>query len=766
MPRSWILSSVLCLTLALLGGEQRLSAQNSQGVPGRSTGEVVDANNLPVSGAHVLAKNGDLLAVSDSAGQFSLASDVVEVQIVAPGFAAASVAVAAPFPMRIVLNPASSSESVTVTAYLSPLASLDSPASTRVLSNAELNESASPVLDNKIRLIPGAELFRRSSSLVANPTSQGISLRGLGSTAASRTLVLSDNIPVLDPYGAWIHWEELPELSIGSIEVVRGGASDLYGSSAIGGVINILPVRATGNTFQYLSSYGSENTTDNTLLGTLHHGKWSGLAAGGLVRTDGYILTTPDERGTVDIPSNVHAQNGLVEIDRGFLATGRVFLRGSGFNEARSNGTPLQTNATRLWRYSTGVDWTSASGGSLVVRVFGDNEHYRQSFSTIAANRDSETFTRLGLTPAEELGAAAHWSQPVGAKLVILGGADTHDVRATDYETSYKLNVPSGILDTSARQRQTGIYGEALWTPAKWTLSAGGRVDHFSNFDALQWTSPPLALASLPDFSETVFDPRLGVARRLTNSFSLTASGFRAYRAPTQNELYRTGQVGQELTKANPNLRSERATGWETGFVLATHDNTVLRTSYFWTQVNRPITALTVSTTPTQITEVRENLGQIESRGVALDAETAPVRWLSLIGGYQYADATVTKFASQPVLVACGKPETTLVGCRIPQVARNMGTLQARFSDRKIGVLSLQGRMSGNQYDNDLNTYLLHSYFRLDAYASHEFFDRRLEVFAAGENLFDRAIEVGRTPTLTLGTPRVGRFGIRIRVGE
>jgi len=115
----------------------------------------------------------------------------------------------------------------------------------------------------------------------------------------------------------------------------------------------------------------------------------------------------------------------------------------------------------------------------------------------------------------------------------------------------------------------------------------------------------------------------------------------------------------------------------------------------------------------------------------------------------------VTKFA----------PEPALIGSRIPQVARNMGTLQARFSDRRVGALSLQGRMSGNQYDNDLNTYLLHSYFRLDAYASHDF-GHRLEVFAAGENLFDRDIEVGRTPTLTLGTPRVGRFGIRVRVGE
>lgn len=757
MPRGkiQIRSGCLALFLAVAGIVAPVFGQGDQSAAGQITGQVVDTQNSPIEGATIRAKNGSLLAFTDAKGRFSLPAGTAEIQAAAAGFTSVPVTIGAGPPQTIVLKPIGNPEFVSVTAYLSPLATLDSPASTRTLTTAELNESASPVLDNKIRLIPGAELFRRSSSLVANPTSQGISLRGLGSTAASRTMVLSDNVPVLDPYGAWIHWEETPELSIKSVDVVRGGVSDLYGSSAIGGVINITPVRATGNAFDLLSSYGSLNTSDNAVLGSLKGGKWSGLATGGLLRTDGYILTAPSERGTVDIPSNVHAQNGAVEIDRELLSTGRIFLHGNGFNEARSNGTPLQTNATRLWRYSTGVDWSASSGGSLVFRLFGDDEHYRQSFSSVAANRDSETLTRTGLTPAQELGGGARWSQPIGATLLVVGGADTHDVRATDYETNYKNGKPSGILDTSARQRQTGVYGEALWTPAKWTLSAGGRIDHFSNFDATQWTSPPLAEAALPAFSQTVFDPRLGVVRRLTSNFSLTASAFRAYRAPTQNELYRTGQVGQELTRPNPNLRSERATGWEAGIVLVTRYNTTLRTSYFWTQVNDPITALTVSTTPTLITEVRENLGQIESRGVSFDAETVPTRWLSLVGGYQYADATVTKFAPQPALV----------GHWIPQVAQNMGTLQARFQQSRVGVLSLQGRFSGRQWDNDLNTYLLHSYFILNAYASHQL-GRHVEVFAAGENLFNRAIEVGRTPTLTLGTPIVGRFGIRIRFGE
>ncbi|MGC2504754.1 MAG: TonB-dependent receptor, partial [Silvibacterium sp.] len=218
---------------------------------------------------------------------------------------------------------------------------------------------------------------------------------------------------------------------------------------------------------------------------------------------------------------------------------------------------------------------------------------------------------------------------------------------------------------------------------------------------------------------------------------------------------YRTGQVGQQITKPNPDLRSERATGWESGFqVNVNRIGSTVRTSYFWTQVNRPITALTVSTTPTSTILQRANLGQIESRGVSVDFATQ-ASWIAFTGGYQFADATVTKFQQEPVLV----------GKWIPQVARNMATAQVQVSRRRWGLLSLQGRLSGRQYDDDLNQYLLHSYFRLDAYASHQI-KRNFEVYADGENLFDRAIEVGKTPVLTLGTPRIALFGIRVNFGD
>jgi len=120
-------------------------------------------------------------------------------------------------------------------------------------------------------------------------------------------------------------------------------------------------------------------------------------------------------------------------------------------------------------------------------------------------------------------------------------------------------------------------------------------------------------------------------------------------------------------------------------------------------------------------------------------------------GGYQYAHATVTKGSVD-------------VGNWIPAVARNMATLNVRAFQPKIGTLSLQSRISGRLYDDDANAHLLHSYFKLDAYGSHDF-GSRFQLFAAGENLFDREIEVAKTPSTTLAMRRVARAGINVKLG-
>ncbi len=732
----------VCLALMLAAGTGQVVVAQQQ-----VQGTVRTAHGAPVAGALVTDMAGKKLAVSGTDGSFTLEQPPRQIEVTAAHYLVNVVTVVPNEPLHVVLT--RPLETVTVTAYRSPLGASDSPASTRVLSRQQLQQAAPPALDGKLKEIPGFQLFRRSSSLVANPTTEGVSLRGLGSTSASRSLVLFDEVPLNDPYGGWIHWEELPELAVHSVEIVRGGASDLYGSSAIGGVISVIPVHPSDTGLEIETSGGSESTLDEGLLATVKHGAWSGLGSAGLIATDGYTLVAPDVRGPIDQPSNVHAQNGLVEIERSFGNGGRIFLRSNVLNESRHNGTPFQMNATRLWRYAGGVDWNGFN-----LRLYGSNEHYRQTFSIIPLSRAFEKPVRFVFDPADELGAGLRWHHAIGSHAVVLAGADTHDVRAEDSEQI--LIGSGGFLDTSARQRLTGGWAEVLLTPSQWTISASARVDHFSNFNARQFSYPAPPQKDLPTIHQTLFNPRLGIVRRITPSLAWSASAFRAFRAPTEDELYRSFQVGQEFTQANPNLRSERATGWETGVQDDIRRwGSSVRASYFWTQVNRPITSLTLSIKPAQVLLKRENLGQIESRGISLDYAMQPADWLSIDGGYQYADATVTQFA----------PDPSLVGKWIPEVPRNTGTAQVRFWQPRLGVLSLQGQVSGRQFDDDTNVFLLHGFFRLDAYAQHNL-GSHVEAFASGENLFNRAIQVGRTPVLTLGTPRLVRAGLRISWGE
>lgn len=105
------------------------------------------------------------------------------------------------------------------------------------------------------------------------------------------------------------------------------------------------------------------------------------------------------------------------------------------------------------------------------------------------------------------------------------------------------------------------------------------------------------------------------------------------------------------------------------------------------------------------------------------------------------------------------------MGNWIPEVARNMGTLNLRAARSRLGTLSVQSRMSGRMYDDDANQFLLHGYFRLDAYGAHDF-GSRFELYAAAENLTDRMIEVSKTPTTTLADGRTARIGILVRLGE
>src|ERR1035441_10044449 len=107
------------------------------------------------------------------------------------------------------------------------------------VSSTQLQQWGALATDDKLRNVAGFSLLRRSGSQTANPTSQGVSLRGLGASGASRALVLADGIPLNDPFGGWIYWARVPQASLDQVQLIPGGVSALYGNDALGGVVNL-----------------------------------------------------------------------------------------------------------------------------------------------------------------------------------------------------------------------------------------------------------------------------------------------------------------------------------------------------------------------------------------------------------------------------------------------------------------------------------------------------------------------------------------------
>ena len=728
------------------------------------SGTVRDQSGAAIAGAAIELRSNaaNATATTDSAGHFALgdadAHSILTVR--ARGFAPWSTPVEAVsgHEVEIVLRPDVSATELTVSATKTELPLMQSPASVRVVTPEQLETSAPVALDDVLRQVAGFDLFRRTSSNFSNPTTQGLSLRGVGSSGASRATVLVDGVPITDPFGNWVYWDRVPSESISSVEILRGGASALYGSSAMGGAINVLPRETAHSWLAADVNYGSLNTPDGSVAGGLSHGKWAATVAADAFSTDGYIMVDPSERGAVDVPADSSHRTVELTLSRKIGTSGSLFGRGSWFREERGNGTRLQVNDTDAERGIVGGDFTSRRAGSFSFRAYGGPELYHQSFSAIAADRDSETLSRLQRVPVQELGGWAQWSRALGSRNLVVAGADLRDVRGHSYETVISpAGAATSIVDAGGRQRNLGIFAEdVLRATDRLTVNAAVRLDRWRNFDSFSdsrsLTSSLATIMPLADRQENAFSPRAGANYRLNDKLSLTASAFRSFRAPSLNELYRTFRVGNVVTQANNNLTAEHLTGGEAG-VLVSVGRVFARTEFFWNDVEQPIANVTLTQTATLITRQRQNLGSTRSAGLEAQLETKLSRSWFVSGEYQYAASIVTSFSAEPALV----------GLWVPQVPRHEFTFRTSYDSPRLFTASLQLRAVGQQFDDDLNQFPLESYARLDA-----FFERRIgagvQAFIAAENLLNQRYSVGRTPVRTIAPPVQVRAGLRLRL--
>jgi len=564
---------------------------------------------------------------------------------------------------------------------------------------------------------------------------------------------------MVDPFGGWVYWDRIPRSEIASVEVFRGGASNLYGNQALGGVIQFV-TRTPRQTAASLDlSYGNENTPDLSAWAGTAISRWDFSAGLDLARTDGYILVPDFQRGAVDTVAN--SKHATVDASLGYRIgeTGRAFLRGTFFDEARHNGTALTINSTATGFGVAGVNTRLGAQDWISARVFGQVQGYDQTFSSVAPDRSAEALTNIQHVPSQQLGGALQWNHTWWHQTLI-AGVDAQGVMGASDEQLFSSTTGNHFANNVAggRQGSTGLFGQDIIQAGNWTVIAGLRWDRWTNTHGnntrIPLPSGPVTENLYPDRDATALSPKLSILRKITSNVSVSLSGYRSFRAPTLNELYRSFRQGSTLTQANAFLGPERATGAEAGVRETGWGGRMeMRETFFWADVVNPITNVTLSTTPTLVARQRQNLGRTRSIGMGLDGSFRLNNHFQVAGGYQYAHAVVVD--STP----------TLIGLNIPEVPRHQASLELRYWNPSKLMASVEGRYSGVQFDDDRNTLRLGSFYVMGLFVGREF-GHGLTGYIAAENLLNRRYVVTLTgdpsnPLQNWGPPILARVGVR-----
>jgi outer membrane receptor protein involved in Fe transport len=722
------------------------AAAQSQPAASNTTGTVVDISGavIPNADVAVTARDGRTSTVrTDADGNFDAGVVASRVRVSSEGFEAATVEINGEGPVRVILRPVNFADSVVVTATRGA-ERLPSAASSTVLTSAELSNMAAGALDDALRSTPGFTLFRRSSSRVANPTTQGVTLRGVSGSGSSRTLVLADGVPLNDPFGSWVYWNRIPTAAVDRVEVVRGATGDLYGAGALGGVIQLLTVQPSRTRARATIDGGSHDTFRGSLFVAGEKDGWNASGAYEGVRTDGVFVLGSEVRGLVDTHADSDYKTGFGTIGYrkgNWHGTARV----AGYNEDRNNGTVVQVNNTEWSQFSVDAGGL-VGGGVLELHGVGSSQDYYQTFSAVAAGRATERLTFEQTIDTSHRALNGQWTKPI-QKLTMIVGADYRHTESSQDELRYALvsgvNTASGPFRSGGVERVAAGYARAnVAVTDALTVEVGARAD--------SWKSEPED-PTQPTKDVTYVSPRAAFSARV-GRMQLQASTYYANRTPSLNELHRRFAVGNQITNANPLLEPEKLKGVEGG-VLTQFANASFRATVFLNNLEGAIANVTLSQTPTQIVRQRQNSDEIRATGLELEVDSRFTSTLSASGQIVFTSSHFRGSVATPALR----------DNFVPQVPKVQGGVAITWADPRIVTAATQIRFSGEQFDDDLNTptFVLGSYAVWDATVSRAIV-RGVNAFVAIENITDKEYDTARTPLRSVGWPRTVRFGARL----
>ena len=612
-------------------------------------------------------------------------------------------------------------------------------------------------LDKSLEQVPGLSLFRRDSSLSANPTTQGVSLRSIAPSGAGRALVTLDGVPQNDPFGGWVIWSALPPEDIANAEIVRGAGAGPYGAGALTGVIALTEESGDGLAAVDAST-GSANTQRVGVSGGARSDHIALFASASYESSDGWIPVPPSERGAADDAVTLLARNVSVGANISPDSATTLAIRGGLYDEVRDSGVVGTASADSGETASVTLAHPEQNGAlGWRMQAWVRDTNFSNNSASVAAGRATATPSNdQYATPAVgwglngELRGEASW----------LNWAIGADARSATGESREHFTFVSGRFTmnraSGGRSFVGGGYAEgAAHLDDVWLITVGVRADQWATtgghiLQSVIATGAPTLVQHFPSRSGVVPTARAGV-RRDFGDFYLRSAAYEGFRAPSLNELYRPFRLGNNFTTANPALAPEELYGAEIGGGATLGSFSVDATG-FWNQLHAAITNVTIGHGPGTFPVAgflpagglliqRQNVGDIDAWGLEVDSHYRVTDSLHLSAAFDAVDATVHGGTQAP----------QLTGKQPAQAPR--WTVTGSIDSEPINRLTLYAdiRYESNRFADDQNTLPLGDAAIVDARVSW-LLAPQWSVYVAADNIFNARVAT------TASTDSLGRI--------
>lgn len=626
------------------------------------------------------------------------------------------------------------------------------------IDRERLQGSASGRIEDVLKDVAGLTQFRRSDARSAHPTSQGVTLRGLGGNASSRALVILDGVPQTDPFGGWIAWSAFTPERLERIRVTRGGGSGVFGPGALAGVVELTSAGAgVLPRFGGGVAYGSRESIAADALVSAELGSGFATISGDYARGDGFIPIVAESRGPADRRAPYEQASVAARAVFPVGETTELQANISGFTDERDRGFAFTDNGGRGADASLRLvgrgGWAWSALGYVQVRQF------HSGFASLDAGRARATAVAEQYNvPSTGLGARVELRPPVGEHVELRLGADWRRTQGATKEFFFynAAGQPQRGRAAGGRSDTVGGFAElSAELSDMLTLTGGARIDRWWIADGYLRErnlsgGPLLTNVAHPDRQGWEPTARGGIAFRPAEPVTLRAAAYLGWRLPTLNELYRPFRVGSETTQANAALKPERLSGAEIGIDWTPSEATRLSATLFASRLEDAIANVTIVSGTTRR---RENLESVRARGVELDL-THRIGDLRLAASYAYTDSEVR---ADGLAVA-------LDGQRPAQTPKHMASGTIGWQ-RGEAAASVTVRYVSAQFEDDLGLLPLDDALTADARVAWPL-AKGFAIEARGENIANARVEAtrGDNGVIERALPRTLWVGVRIGV--